>query len=234
MEADSIGRLYKEIPPAECFKCGSCCKKFKPAFGAAEFVRFSNNPPKKQRGCSFLGKNNLCTVWESRPLACRIFGLEVEHEGKVLSDYSARCAGNIGRRPRISLFEMNALLKEFDRINQKFLTIKGPFYIRALTFDTWKEGYTSRFDRLISAQKLFENGEYQEALLEYTLLRTNNPDDFAIEEVLYDSAVCLEKLGNPEQAREAYETLLVKSLYRNDALADKAQEKLKCLKKIIS
>ena len=45
--------------PWECIKCAMCCKRW--------------NPKTKQVDtCQYLGDDDLCTIYEDRPIACRL------------------------------------------------------------------------------------------------------------------------------------------------------------------
>ena len=49
-----------EIPdPWECIKCAMCCKRW--------------NPKTKQvDSCQYLGDDNLCMIYDERPIACKL------------------------------------------------------------------------------------------------------------------------------------------------------------------
>jgi putative zinc- or iron-chelating protein len=285
MKAEALSEIYGKIPPVDCFCCGSCCRKFKPAFGIAEFIDFCANisqnyrenkflempeTPLVTKGCKFLGKDNSCLVWSRRPFACRIFGINVISEGKLVSDYSQRCSCHTRKNSNSSLMtlkDFNFLNKNMDQINQKYYSFSFPFWIRALSFDSWVSLYWSEnlknvhlkkiqavlkkntdlafldriypneskvlqgFERLIQAQELFNNQCYAEALLEFSIFRNNNSDDYAIEESLFYCGVCLEKIGNRSQAEEVYREVSLKTVYRNPSLFSEAEMRLKCLTK---
>ncbi len=286
MKAEALREIYGKIPSVDCFCCGSCCRQFKPAFGIAEFIDFCSNisqnyrenklsqipeTPLVTKGCKFLGEKNLCLVWSRRPFACRIFGINVISEGKLVSDYSQRCLEFTRERQRSSLMtlkDFNFLNKSMDQINQKYYSFSSPFWIRALSFDSWvslhraenlknihlkkiqavlkkntdlafldkiypnKSKVLQEFERLIRAQELFNNQRYEKALLEFSIFRKDNSDDYAIEESLFCCGVCLEKMGNFKQAEEVYREVLLKTVYRNPSFSAEIKMRLECLAKL--
>ncbi|MCX7743398.1 MAG: YkgJ family cysteine cluster protein [Flavobacteriales bacterium] len=83
--------VWKEI---DCTRCANCCKKMTPTFTQADIKRVATylNMSRqdfitkylekdedgmawinKKRPCQFLGKDNLCTIYEVRPYDCKGF-----------------------------------------------------------------------------------------------------------------------------------------------------------------
>ena len=62
--------VFQEI---DCTACANCCKKL-PAF-EAEFLQVDEDGDKvfKSMPCPFLGGDNLCSIYDVRPKACREF-----------------------------------------------------------------------------------------------------------------------------------------------------------------
>ena len=49
-----------EIPdPWECIKCAMCCKRW-------------NSITKQVDSCQYLGEDDLCTIYDERPIACKL------------------------------------------------------------------------------------------------------------------------------------------------------------------
>ena len=285
--SDKLRKIYQSIPEVDCFSCGSCCKKFKPAFGIAELIAFSYNLSKvyardriKQiagssfkQGCSFLNKDNLCSVWNFRPLACRVFGIDVIYEGEGASDYQDNCLGREKlklKKTLMSLKDFNLLHRAIDELNEGYLPISQPFWLRALSFDSWVSLYLAddskdrqikelqgilrksvnldflpkdyqdkvnlplKLEQLLRAQQLFKDRHYEQALLELSILRNDNPDNYALEESLFSCGVCLQNLGNREEAALVYKSVFIKTAYRDRHLSDKAKKALECLKSAVA
>jgi len=57
----------------ECTKCGNCCKKVSFEDEEGEKVIVNNGP------CKYLDKNNLCTIYESKPEVCNDFPSTLIH-----------------------------------------------------------------------------------------------------------------------------------------------------------
>lgn len=99
--------LYSELPNAKCLQCpgqcsvtAECCKVFSPPMNLVEFVHIMTNigeltqeqksnlavkcvdsfvNPDYFKACTLLNDVN-CSVYNERPLACRLFGVYVEAE----------------------------------------------------------------------------------------------------------------------------------------------------------
>ena len=67
----------EEFMKFECEKCGRCCKNLK-GFIEAYQIDFPYKP-KEDGSCEMLGEDNLCKVYENRPITCNL-----EKFGKVL------------------------------------------------------------------------------------------------------------------------------------------------------
>ena len=51
----------ERIKPYPCTKCGLCCKR---VVGAL--------PAKDDGSCIYLGEDDLCTIYDNRPIVCRV------------------------------------------------------------------------------------------------------------------------------------------------------------------
>ena len=285
MSADSLKRLYQDVPSVDCLRCGSCCRRFTPTFGIAEIIpflnRLSKNPLRDKiksginrgmspGGCGLLGPDKLCSVWTLRPWACRIFGLEVRYGKNMISSYDDVCPGRRSSRLKksaISLKDFNLLNRSLDRLNQRYYPGPAPFGIRGLTLASWVALYLADnlkdkhlkglqaalrrnlnikfplkpsegnfnllqgLERLTRARRFFRARRYAEALLEFTLFRKDNPEDYGAEEALFSSGICLEKMRSLSEAKEIYQAVLLKTLYRDDLFAARAKERIRCLEK---
>jgi len=90
---DALEQVYAELPETTCGGCGRCCFE-SPGLFFVEYLRlvemletqrqdvvtralrellFSWIEP--ERNCLFLDEARRCTIYEARPLACRLFGL---------------------------------------------------------------------------------------------------------------------------------------------------------------
>ena len=90
---DALEQVYAELPETTCGGCGRCCFE-SPGLFFVEYLRlvemletqrqdvvtralrellFSWIEP--ERNCLFLEEARRCTIYEARPLACRLFGL---------------------------------------------------------------------------------------------------------------------------------------------------------------
>ena len=81
------------------------------------------------------------------------------------------------------------------------------------------------------SQRLFDEKRYREAFMGFFTCKRDVLDDYATQERRFYCAMCLEILGNPDEARRIYESVFIKTVYRDDVLAKKASEKLQCLAK---
>ncbi|MEX2596342.1 MAG: YkgJ family cysteine cluster protein [Salibacteraceae bacterium] len=89
-----INGLHEDVfDEIDCLKCGNCCKTTGPLFNSMDIKRLSKvlKMPEKEfvreylrldedhdfvfktMPCPFLGEDNYCQVYESRPRACRQF-----------------------------------------------------------------------------------------------------------------------------------------------------------------
>lgn len=90
---DQLEAIYKDVPSGSCAGCGSCCME---SVGAnfAEFVNIYDHLEKndmieeayerifnyyfkeysKKMPCPFKNEDNMCLIYEARPLNCRIYG----------------------------------------------------------------------------------------------------------------------------------------------------------------
>lgn len=93
---NSLKNLYKRLPETTCNCCGGCCVE-NPAGSFVEFLNFLNYLKNKvdkkiivenairnnltslveSNNCIFL-QSNKCSIYDVRPLNCRVFGLESE------------------------------------------------------------------------------------------------------------------------------------------------------------
>lgn len=121
-----------------CEKCGECCRQCSPIVLAEEDVAFlgsflgsalhtyvlrKNNQWqfRQTKPCIFL-RNNLCRIYDYRPLVCRTFPFTpVNDSGKVtLAHYSyCRFVLNMVSRKAVSLIFMRALEKENPKLHGK-------------------------------------------------------------------------------------------------------------------
>jgi Fe-S-cluster containining protein len=82
--------VWKEV---DCISCANCCKTMTPTFTAADVKRIAGHLKitvpefkdkylvkddegayiNKKMPCQFLGKDNLCTIYDVRPVDCRSF-----------------------------------------------------------------------------------------------------------------------------------------------------------------
>ena len=90
--SNTVMQLNKEVfTRIDCMQCANCCKKGTPVFHKADIIRLANHVRMtpadfekkylktdevnevilKKTPCVFLGKDNLCTVYEHRPGDCR-------------------------------------------------------------------------------------------------------------------------------------------------------------------
>lgn len=106
----SLKKMYSRIPSTECNCCGKCCKE-NPGGSFVEFLNFftvfkeRKNKKEivvdavrknltslaKQSDCIFL-QNNKCSIYDVRPVSCRVFGLETKE--KFDENYLAVSNGN--------------------------------------------------------------------------------------------------------------------------------------------
>ncbi|MBU1863231.1 MAG: YkgJ family cysteine cluster protein [Candidatus Omnitrophica bacterium] len=91
--------------------------------------------------------------------------------------------------------------------------------------------FVEKLQKLTEAQKLFSEQQYETALLEFTIVRNDNPDDYAVEESLFSCGICLEETGNIPEAQNVYQSVLIKTVYRNASFASRIKERMRCLKK---
>ena len=95
-DGDKIDNLAQQIhdeafSKINCLDCGNCCKKIKPNLFKSDIVQIAkflnlsvqeveikyleldedNDQTFNNLPCPFLGKNNECTIYESRPKDCR-------------------------------------------------------------------------------------------------------------------------------------------------------------------
>ncbi len=100
-----LSRMYGNLPEGTCGGCTTCCSESVPAF-FIEFVNiwrymkahpevFQDRMPRvlsfyhtelaERRKCPFLGHDNRCTIYEVRPLTCRLFGFsrQEDHEANL-------------------------------------------------------------------------------------------------------------------------------------------------------
>ena len=93
----NLQNIYRRVPETTCNCCGKCCSE-NPGGSFVEFLNYFNTfkikEDKKiivenvirnnltslvqQNDCLFL-KNDKCSIYNERPLSCRIFGLESEY-----------------------------------------------------------------------------------------------------------------------------------------------------------
>jgi len=97
-DSSKVDRVAKDLheeafKKIDCLKCGNCCKTIKPILKKTDIKNISNHldiPIKALKTnyldldedgdwtfnalpCPFLGDNNVCEIYESRPKACRKF-----------------------------------------------------------------------------------------------------------------------------------------------------------------
>ncbi|HEO63975.1 MAG TPA: hypothetical protein ENN78_01755 [Candidatus Omnitrophica bacterium] len=283
---EKLKPLYKRLPEIDCLKCANCCTKLRPAFGIAEFISFCRhllndiakediikivNKKMPLPGCRFLGKDNLCTVRDYRPFACRIFGVKVLYKGRVISDYHREYTTKDKNKPvgpAMPLKRVHLLVKRLDDINSMLYPVKAPFWIRGLTFDAWLSLYMSNkikgarlkrlqsilhknldleflrcfyedgvdivrdFEQFLKNLTLFKKRRYKEAFMGFFIPATPVLEDYASAEKIFYCGMCLEALGNLKDSEDIYETVFIKTLYINPALAKKAKKRIECLKRL--
>jgi Fe-S-cluster containining protein len=73
--------------PKACTSCGYwCCHNERPFASASELERLGVEKieTREDGACSFLGADGNCTVYEKRPLECRIFPFDFEERDGVI------------------------------------------------------------------------------------------------------------------------------------------------------
>ena len=94
-EKENLNNIYKKVPSGECSGCGSCCNESVGAY-YGEFLNILSGLEKKsledrkkiyikifeyylgeysvKRQCPFLQDDKRCSIYDERPLNCRIYG----------------------------------------------------------------------------------------------------------------------------------------------------------------
>lgn len=81
-----IKKQYERIPSFECIPgCVSCCGPV--PFAEAEWAQLTDPPPLTTHRCQFASETG-CTIYEHRPLLCRLFG--TVDTPKLLCPYGKR------------------------------------------------------------------------------------------------------------------------------------------------
>lgn len=130
---------------------------------------------------------------------------------------------------KLSVYQeaLTKLENQVQQNNTEIAALKAEL-AKASTTKSAKDSKDTKKDVLSSAQDLFKQKDWQNAIIEFQKYRDKNPKGKHVPEATYKIGVCFQELSMKEDAKTFYQEVIAS--YPNSEEAKKAKSRLKALK----